>query len=54
VGVVTFPKKRRTEYSPACNRVGDRQYIAATSGSPSNLRTDKDTGPPTVIVFRLP
>jgi PQQ-dependent dehydrogenase (methanol/ethanol family) len=34
--------------------VGGRQYIAATSGSPSNLWVDKYRGSPTVVVFRLP
>ncbi len=34
--------------------VGGRQYIAATSGSPSNLWVDKYRGSPTVVVFKLP
>jgi alcohol dehydrogenase (cytochrome c) len=34
--------------------VGGRQYIAATSGSPSNLWVDQYRGSPTVVVFRLP
>jgi glucose dehydrogenase len=34
--------------------VGGRQYIAATSGSPSNFWVDKYKGSPTIVVFRLP
>ena len=34
--------------------VGGQQYIAATSGSPSNMWVDKYSGSPTIVVFTLP
>jgi alcohol dehydrogenase (cytochrome c) len=34
--------------------VGGQQYIAVTSGSPSNRWVDKNAGSPTIVVFALP
>lgn len=34
--------------------VGGTQYIAATSGSPSNFWVDQFAGAPTVVVFKVP
>jgi alcohol dehydrogenase (cytochrome c) len=33
---------------------GGRQYVAVSSGSPSNFWVDRSPGAPTVIVFGLP
>jgi alcohol dehydrogenase (cytochrome c) len=34
--------------------VGGTQYVAATSGSPSNFWVDEFRGSPTIVIFRLP
>ena len=34
--------------------VGGKQYVAASSGSPSNFWVDKYPGAPTIVVFKLP